>query len=409
MWTRREILRLALALPAGEWLARYQALSAPMRGTVKITAIKALNLDFQLDGCLVKVETDAGITGYGETGVDVATARARIPLLRLIGADPLAIERHFLAMTGAIHPYRPIIPLVSGIDIALWDVAGKILDLPVHRLLGGPLRSGVLLYSHGEDYLHDMSDPAACREWAHFIREQPEGFTAFKFEPIQAMGLPFTTKVGPIVFPDQLGKIARSFENVRAAVGNDIDIAVHCHNQWDTPSAVAISRATETIRPAWIEDPLNTLEYCEAWLAIKRQTRTPILTGEKLEMVKQFKPFIDAQAVDYIHPDVSYAGGISGCRRIAEYAALYGTPMALHNVGSLVRTYASAQLAASIPNFFRLENRLGRPGHIYEKMAAGKLPAVHNSTMELPAGPGLGLEIDPDYMRQHTPHGEDWA
>ena len=130
MWTRRDLLRMAMALPAGLWLARYKALAAPVRGAVKITSIKALQLDFEGDGCLVKIDTDAGIAGYGETGVDVATARAGIPRLHLVGADPLAIERHFQAMTGTIHPFRPLIPLISGIDIALWDLAGKALGLP---------------------------------------------------------------------------------------------------------------------------------------------------------------------------------------------------------------------------------------------------------------------------------------
>jgi galactonate dehydratase len=163
------------------------------------------------------------------------------------------------------------------------------------------------------------------------------------------------------------------------------------------------------MKPLFIEDPLSSVEYCESWMAVKRATRTPVLTGEKLEMVKQFKPFIDTQAVDIIHPDVSYAGGISGCRRIADYAALYRTPMALHNVGTLVRTYASVQLAAAIPNFYRSENRLGRPGRMVEKMAAGKPPVVRNSTFQLPEGPGLGLEIDPGFMREHTPRGEGWT
>lgn len=144
-------------------------------------------------------------------------------------------------------------------------------------------------------------------------------------------------------------------------------------------------------------------------MAIKRATRTPILTGEKLELVKQFKPFVDSQAVDIIHPDISYAGGITGCRKIADYAQLNRTPVALHNIGSLVRTYASVHLAAGIPNFYRSENRLGRPGRIYEKMAANKPPVIKNSLFQLPDGPGLGLEIDPGYMREHTPAGEDWA
>jgi len=405
MWTRRYLLRMALALPAGPWLAHYEAVAAPARGAVKITGVKALQLDFQGDGCLVRIETDAGITGYGETGVDARMARARIPQLRLTGADPLAIERHFQAMTGVIHPFVASIPLISGIDIALWDLAGKILDLPVYRLMGGPLRAEVPMYSHG-DFLKDMGSLASCREWAQMIREQPEGFSAYKIEPTQALR---GERVGPGVTTAQLAKIARGFANVREAVGDGIDIAVHCHNQYDTPSAIALSRATEAINPLFFEDPLSNIEYCEGWMAVKRATRTPVLTGEKLEMVKQFKPFVDSQAVDIIHPDISYAGGVTGCRKIADYAALNRTPMALHNVGSLVRTYASVQLAAGIPNFYRSECRLGRPGRMYEKMAAGKPPVIKSSRFQLPDGPGLGLEIDPGFMREHTPKGEDWA
>jgi galactonate dehydratase len=398
-------LKTALAVPAGPWLSRFQALAAPARGAIKITAVKALQLDFEGDGCLVRIETDAGITGYGETGVDAKMARARIPQLRLVGADPLAIERHFESMTGAIHPFLPSIPLISGIDIALWDLAGKILDLPVYRLMGGPLRDAVPMYSHG-DFLKDMSSPASCREWAKMIREQPEGFSAYKIEPSQALP---GERVGPIVTTAQLAKIARGFANVREAVGDSIDIAVHCHNQWDTPSAIAISRAVEPMNPLFCEDLLNNVEFCEGWMAIRRATRTPLLTGEKLEMVKQFKPFVDNQAVDIIHPDISFAGGITGCRRIAEYAALNRTPMALHNVGTLVRTHASVHLAASISNFYRSECRLGRPGRMYEKMAAGRGPVIRNSRFQLPEGPGLGLEFDPAFMREHTPKGEDWA
>ena len=405
MWTRRDLLKMAMALPAGSWLARYQALAAPLAGAMKITAVQALQLDFQGDGCLVRIETDAGITGYGETGVDVRMARARIPQLRLVGGDPLAIERHFLSMTGAIHLFLPSIPLISGIDIALWDLAGKALGLPICRLMGGPLREAVPMYSHG-DALKDMSSLASCREWAKMVREQPEGFTAFKIEPNQTLR---GERVGPVVTTSQLTRIARGFANVREAVGDDIDIGVHCHNQWDTPSSIAISRATEAIRPLFYEDPLSYVEYSEAWMAIKRATRTPVLTGEKLELLKQFKPFIDNQAVDIIHPDVSYAGGITGCRKIADYAAMNRVPMALHNIGSLVRTYASVHLAAAIPNFYRSECRLGRPGRIYEKMAVDAPPVIKNSLFQIPAGPGLGLQIDPAYMREHTPKGEDWA
>ena len=404
-WKRRDFFKAAFLLPAGAYLARFQAMAAPLRGAVKITAIKALPLDYQVDGCLVRIETDAGITGYGETGVDIKKTRALIPQLHLIGADPLAIERHFQTMTGVIHPYRPSIPFISGIDIALWDVAGKILDLPIYKLMGGPLRDAVQMYSHG-DSLKDMSSSASCREWAQWIREQPEGFTTFKIEPMQAVP---GERVGPEVTTAQLAKIARGFANVREAVGDSVDIAVHCHNQYDVPSAIAVSRATEAIHPEWIEDPLNHVEYCEGWMAVKQATRTPVLTGEKVEMVKEFKPFIDNVAVDIIHPDISFAGGFSGCRKIADYAQLNRVPMALHNVGSLVRTFASVHLAASIPNFYRCESRLGHSERIIENMPVGKPQLIKNSMFQLPEGPGLGLEIDPEFMRKHTPRGEDWA
>src|ERR1035437_2515848 len=265
-WTRRDLLRMALAVPAGSWLGNFEMLGAPLRGAGEITSPQGLRLHFRGDGCLVRIESDAGVTGYGETGVDVRMARARIPQLRLVGEDPLAIERHFQAMTGIIHPFVPSIPLISGLDIALWDLAGKILGLPVYRLMGGPVRDSVPMYSHG-DFLKDMSSAASCREWAKMIREQPEGFSAYKIEPTQAIP---REPAGPVVTSAQLKKIAQGFANVREAVGDDIDIAVHSHNQWDTPSAIAVSRATEAIHPLFFEDPLSSVEFCEGWMAIKR-------------------------------------------------------------------------------------------------------------------------------------------
>jgi L-alanine-DL-glutamate epimerase-like enolase superfamily enzyme len=408
MWTRRDLMRLAVALPAGSWLARYEALAAPFRGELKITAIKALQLDIQGDGCLVKVETDAGITGYGETGVNASMARVQIALMArgLIGSDPLAIERHFQNMISRKHPFLPSIPTISGIDIALWDIAGKVTGMPVYRLMGGPFRQGVPMYSHG-DALKNMLDPASCREWAQYIRDAPEGFTAFKIEPAQTLR---GEQVGPMIGTAQLKKVAQGFGNVREAVGDGIDIAVHCHNQYNTPSGMAVAKATEFINPLFLEDPLNDVQYSEGWLALKQSTRTPILMGEKLELVRQFRPFLDNHAADIIHPDISFAGGFTGCKKIADYAALTATPVALHNVGTLVRTYASVHFAAAIENFYRSECRLGRPGRVVEKMAAGAPPVIKNSLFQLPTGPGLGLEIDPGFIREHLGRGEtDWA
>src|SRR5882672_399915 len=138
--TRRNLLRLAIALPAGSYLNHYKALAAPHQDKVKITAVKAMALQNIAGNCLILIDTDAGLTGYGEAGSTGPMARARIDTMKtlLVGKDPLQIEVHFHNMTTLMHTYMAHIPTISGIDMALWDLAGKILNAPVTTLLGGP-------------------------------------------------------------------------------------------------------------------------------------------------------------------------------------------------------------------------------------------------------------------------------
>lgn len=401
-------------------MARYKALAAPYEGQVKITAIKAMQLDFQFDGCLIKIETDAGLVGYGETGVNGPMARTHLAHLTvgqfpgasnysggpagLIGADPLSIEKHFYRMTSLQHPFMAFMGTVSGIDIALWDLAGKITGQPVYKLLGGPFRDGCPMYSHG-DALRNMHDKAACREWVQFVKEQPEGFTAFKFNIDQAF--PVERPFHPVLTTQELRKLYQAYANVREAAGDSLDIAVACHGEFDTPSSIAICKTVEPLNVLFVEDALN-VPYSEGWAALKRASRVPILTGEKLERLRDFKPFLDAQAVDIIHPDISFAGGFTGCRKIADYAAITRTPVALHNVGTLVRTYASAHMSMAIQNFYRSESWLGRPGRLREQMTKGEPPAVKNGILRVPDKPGLGLDIDEAFLRKHVAPGEPW-
>src|SRR3984893_18300177 len=144
-WTRRNLLRLAVALPAGSWLSRYQALAAPHQGKGRIPAIRAMALKNISGNCLIRIGTDAGLTGYGEAGSTGPMARARIETMKplLIGKDPLTIEVHFHQMTTLMHTYMAHIPTISGIDMALGDLAGKILDRRVCELLGGPFRDAL--------------------------------------------------------------------------------------------------------------------------------------------------------------------------------------------------------------------------------------------------------------------------
>jgi L-alanine-DL-glutamate epimerase-like enolase superfamily enzyme len=402
--SRRDLLRIAMAWPAAALFAGYRAMAAPNVNRVKITNVRAMAIRNIAGNCLIRIDTDSGLTGYGEAGATGPMARARIETMKslLIGKDPLQIEVHFHNMTTLMHTYMAHIPTISGIDMALWDLAGKLLGAPVSTLLGGPFRDAIPMYSHGINL--DMLDKASCRDWAQRIKEMPEGFTAFKNNIDPLLGVP-VARFAPTLSTQQLRNVARGYANCREAVGDDIDIAVHCHNELDTPSAIAVAKAVEPMNPLFVEDALNP-PFSEAWLALRRSTRVPLLTGEKLEMVRGFKPFLDNQAVDFIHPDLAFAGGITGTRKIADYAAQFRTPVALHNVGSLVLTYANAHFGASIQNFYRSESQLGRPDHYIEGMSAAGAPEVRKGLLEVPSGPGLGLEINSEFLKQNLPDGE---
>lgn len=405
-WNRRDLMRYALLLPAGALFSHFRLLAEPLAGKVKITDIKAMGLNHMAGNCLIRIDTDSGLTGIGEAGATGAIARARIETIKplLIGKDALAIEVHFQKMSSMMYNYVAHIPTVSGIDIALWDLAGKILNQPVNVLLGGRFRETIPMYSHGIGV--DMLDKSSCREWAARIRALPEGFTVYKNNVHEALGI--TSGVfADTLTSRQLRQVATAYDNCREAVGDDIDIAVHCHGELDTPSAIGVAKAVESMNPLWIEDPLNPV-FSEGWMDLRRSTNLRLLTGEKLELVRGFRPFLDNGAVDVIHPDLAFAGGITGTKKIVDFAALSRTPVGLHNVGSLVMTYANAQFACSIQNLFKVESALAHPGRHVEAMAASNGPQVRKGEMTIPKGIGLGLDLNVDYLKQNLASGETY-
>jgi L-alanine-DL-glutamate epimerase-like enolase superfamily enzyme len=431
--TRRHLVKTALSLSAAPWLMQFKALADPFTKMVKITNIKTLGLDNTGDGCLVKIETDAGLSGYGEAGFTAPASRAIIETMKpvLIGEDPLAIEKHFYAMTLSVHPFTPVVPTIGGVDIALWDLAGKILGLPVYRLLGGPIQKEIPVYGHG--MIRNLLDKGEVREWAERVKSEPDGLTTFKFTGLvpasptaPAAGLAGGPAVGARLvntfrtggkggFPysttldgDDFRRAGKGYMNLREAVGDDIDIAMHCLAQYDPRSAIGLCKAIEPADPLWIEDPLST-QYTEAWLELKRSTRVPVLTGERLALVSEFKPFLDNQVVDMIHPDMAYAGGITACRDIAKYASLTRVPVGFHSgPSSLIQFYAAMHVAAATSNLFKVENVLGAFRGYKENMALGVKPALHNGKFLVPDGPGLGLEINEDWLKSHMEKGETW-
>jgi L-alanine-DL-glutamate epimerase-like enolase superfamily enzyme len=254
--------------------------------------------------------------------------------------------------------------------------------------------------------LGDLQDKGKLTEWAASIKEAPEGFTAFKISIDPAMG-ECAGRYATTLSSEQVRRVGRGYANAREAVGDGIDIAVHCHNELDTTSAIQVARAIEPMAPLFYEDPLH-VHYSEGWQALRSATGVPLLIGEKLELVTGFRPFLDHGVADIIHPDLAFAGGITGTRKIADYAMLSRRPVALHNVGSLVLTYASAHFGSAIHNFFRSESALGRPQRHVEQMSNEAPPQVKNGRLQVPPGPGLGFKPNDEYLQSQLAPGEEF-
>ncbi len=325
---RRDFIGAALAAPAATVLAPLQKLSAADLGKVRITDVK---IRPSATHTQVRVDTDAGISGYGESGVTMSMMKAWMEIYKplLVKQDPLAIGYHWHRMSTLMHTYTSRIPALSGIDMALWDLAGRLTNLPVYKLLGGPFREQVPVFINSEP--RNMLDPKMVKDWADQFRANPLGFKATKINTHSVFGVPmgrYTTAPSA----QDLNKLRVSFENVRKELGLDYDIMVHCHNEYDLATAKAMARAVEGIQPKWFEDPLPPA-FSDSWVALKRECRVPLLTGEKCEMPQGFYPFLKEQAVDYIYPDIAFCGGITAFMKIASTAALFRIPVAARGLG----------------------------------------------------------------------------
>jgi L-alanine-DL-glutamate epimerase-like enolase superfamily enzyme len=198
---------------------------------------------------------------------------------------------------------------------------------------------------------------------------------------------------------------------VRKELGLDYDIMVHCHNEYDLATAKAMARAVEGIQPKWFEDPLPP-QFSDSWVALKRECRVPLLTGEKCEMPQGFYPFLKEQAVDYIYPDIAFCGGITAFMKIASIAALFRIPVATHNVGGIHLTMASIHVGLSIMDFLTSETAMtGRDGGVLA--LARNPPVVKDGFAMRPDAPGLSVDLNEEVFRQRqTGRGgefQDWV
>jgi L-alanine-DL-glutamate epimerase-like enolase superfamily enzyme len=414
--SRRGFLGAAAAVP---FLTDFRRLAAAEKKQLKIRDLRTMTIQGpSRNYVLIKVTADDGIYGiaeaYGTPGIGV---KEQILSMKpgLIGKDPLEIDAIYtfldehvkdLSGTRTDGSAHNLMRAASGVEMALWDLAGKALGVPTSTLLGGRFRQKVRVYDHAAP--RNMLDKASCREWAQKVKADPVGFTAHKF------GFPHTKPDSDlardtsnrVLTTKELMQIRQGFENCREAIGWDHDIMVHCHWEYDLRTAIQIAEAVEPIKPLWFEDPLQ-VEYSDAWARLCQSVHVPVCTGENLARRQGFKDFIIQHGCDILHPDLRNSGGFLETKRIADMADVFGLPMANHNTGSQVHTYATCQWGASIRDYMTCETITGT-GDWMDQLLLLDDPYIHDGFVRVTAKPGLGIELNPDTVKAHLGPGETW-
>jgi len=416
--SRREFLGYTAALP---FLLQFHQLAAAQRKRVKIRDVQVMMIQGARTYTLVKITADDGLFGIAEAyGSPAVGVKEQILSFKpwLVGKDPLEIDAIYhdfgtgtrsLSGTRTDGSAHNLIRAVGGVEMALWDLAGKILDVPTSTLLGGKFRERVRVYDHAAP--KNMLDKGSCKEWAAQVKAHPWGFTCHKF------GFPHTDMKTDLardpsnrmLTTKELINIQKGFENCREAIGWDHDIMVHCHWEYDLRTSIQIADAVESIKPVWLEDPLP-VDYSDSWKRLCESSKVPICMGENLARREGFKDFILNGGADILHPDLRNSGGFLETKRIADLAHIYGLPIACHNTGSHVHTYATCQWAASIRDFMSCETSTGDEGAME---ALGNVllldgPYIKDGFVEVSSKPGLGITLNPDMVKKHLVPGETW-
>jgi galactonate dehydratase len=349
----------------------------------------------------LRLETDEGAVGWGEPVVEgrAETVRAAVHELGelIVGADPLRIEDHWQVLSkGGFYRDGPILSsALAGIDQALWDIAGKVRAVPVHELLGGPVRDRARVYGWiGGDDAVRLGEQAAAQAAA--------GFTALKLNACGAM--PFVDR------PAQVARLVARVGEVRAVLGDERDIALDFHGRVSIPMARRLLRELEPLQPLFVEEPVLP-EHGHALPALVAATTIPLACGERLYSRWDFRPVLEA-GVAVAQPDVSHAGGISEVRRIAALAEVYGAGLAPHCPLSPISLAASLQVAFATPNFVIQEQGVGihynRGCDVLDYLLDPAVFAFADGHVARPLGPGLGIEIDEDAVRAAGARGHRW-
>ncbi len=372
-----------MALPRSSYASTPERTQA--REKVKITKLETFLVKPRW--IFLKIHTDAGVTGLGEPllegrALTIQTAIKEIEPY-LIGKDPRQVVHHWQAIyRHAFYRGGPILTsALSGIDHALWDIKGKLLNVPVYELLGGPTRDRVRIYGRAatpEDMKKRMS----------------EGYTVIKTG---------VAKENPARAVENLKFINHAVDNfaaLREAGGDTMDIGIDFHGAISPQTAKVLIKALEPYQPMFIEEPCQA-QNVDVMVDIARGTHLPIATGERIFTKWGFREILEKGAASILQPDLCHAGGITEGRLIAGMAEAYYAVVAPHNPMGPISLAAGLHLAASIPNFLVQEQVSLGEGYLKHPFKLQK-----DGTLLIPTGPGLGIELDEDLMADKI--GHDW-
>ena len=354
----------------------------------------------------VEVTTDEGISGWGEiTSTTKLANRALCSALRQIGGmiageDASQIERlwHKLFRSFTYMGSRgAACECVSAIDIALWDIRGKALGLPVYELLGGAVRSEIALYTH-PDQSKFTSKEGVVAEIQDIVKS---GHTALKFDPFPYQGSREQRDGyldGKMTRPDER-KAAELTALIRETAGPEVEILIDAHGRFDVPTAIRLCRSLEEAGNIdWFEEPCPP-ESVKALKQVREKVSAAISWGERGHTKWDFVPILENGLADYIMPDVTWTGGISELKKISALAEAYYVPISPHDAGGPINVLAGAHVMMTVPNFYKLEtSRWDLSG--YNELMHTRLDNS-NGALKLPRVPGLGIELDRDYLENN--------
>ena len=384
-----------------------------MKITAVIPWLVKVERTFWGEYLFVEVRTDGGVSGWGEITTTTRIAnRAVAAILRqlnelLVGQDPTRIEqlwhRTFRAFTymgsrGATSH------VVSGIDIALWDIVGKVRNAAIYELLGGAVRDDILIYTH-PDQSKFTSKEGVIEEISKIVNS---GHTAIKFDPFPHYEGNSGHAHGYL--DGQLSKkgereAAELTALIRETAGPEVEILIDAHGRFDVPTAIRLCRSLEEAGQIdWFEEPVPVESY-HALRQVRERVSAAISVGERLHTRWEFVPILEQRLADYIMPDVTWAGGISELKKIATLAEAYYVPVSPHDASGPINVIAGAHVMMTAPNFYRIETSSFDLSH-YNRLIETPLDNA-GGRIKLGKGPGLGIVMNLDYLRKNSIDGFD--